>query len=912
MKDKHDDHDKDDEKMDDEEKKFILMGIDDAGEVADVLKSKTSKRILDYLADEKEASEKDIADGLNMPINTVEYNLKKLIKAGFVKKSKNFFWSVKGKKIEVYKLARKHIIISPNKKKPTMSYLKTLLPVMIAVLAIIALVALFTFPETPEDDGVITITPQESKLKQFSSEEQLKSFLEENSESASNFYGALEGMTRSFSDAVITPGAAGVAKAAGVAESAGAGGGTDDYSTTNIQVEGVDEADIVKNDGKYIYTVVQGKVVIVDAYPAEEMNVVGEIEINGSVSQIFVNEDKLVLFSYGYSPFFEVAEVEARAESGEVAEAEVKAGVTGASMVAPCYGGYCGGYGGRSIVYIYDIEDRENPQLEHAIEYDGNFVNSRMIGDYVYVISTKYVNVRDPVPPILWYDGERRPVSADGVYYWNYPDTSYVFTTITAIDVDDGDFESKVYLTGGTRTIYVSMDNIYLTYQKRFDYSNYVKLYAEEVAYPLLPSDKDEEVEEILEAKEFDYLKLGKIKKIIFDYSMSLTGSEKEELDSKLQDLTEDFQLIIQKKMEKTVIHKINIDEDEISYKGVGEVPGRVLNQFSMDEYKGNFRVATTTGQVSRSSGGGSMNHLYILDEDLEIIGKVEDLAEGERIYSARFMGKRAYMVTFKKVDPLFVIDVSNPKNPEVLGYLKITGYSDYLHPYDEDHIIGIGKETAGGNEQFSWYQGVKISLFDVSDVHNPIERAKIEIGDRGTNSDALRDHKAVLFDKERGILVVPIQLNEIDESQYDGEIPDNAHGQFVWQGAYVLNIDKDGISLRGKISHDETYIPAKEEPIGTVRVQRYGNKYEKIAENTWKVEPKYRGSYYRERNYTDMQIDNMFRYPDYNRAVKRSLYMDDVLYTVSMYKVKANDLSDLFEISDVKISDLDENPYDY
>jgi len=276
-----------------------------------------------------------------------------------------------------------------------------------------------------------------------------------------------------------------------------------------------------------------------------------------------------------------------------------------------------------------------------------------------------------------------------------------------------------------------------------------------------------------------------------------------------------------------------------------------------MDEYEGNFRIATTTGRLSRS-GGGSLNHLYILDEDLEIIGSVENLAEGESIYSARFMGNRAYVVTFKKVDPLFVIDVSDPEDPEVLGYLKITGYSDYLHPYDENHIIGIGKETiAAERGDFAWYQGVKVSLFDVSDVENPIENAKIEIGDRGTDSDALRDHKAVLFNKERNLLVLPISLYEVNESKYNGEMRDNVYGEFVWQGAFVLDISLEGIEERGRISHE---------------------------------------------NYSQMNEEDELRYyPDYKDVIRRSLFMDNVLYTISESQIKANDLDDLDEISFVK-----------
>jgi uncharacterized secreted protein with C-terminal beta-propeller domain len=154
-------------------------------------------------------------------------------------------------------------------------------------------------------------------------------------------------------------------------------------------------------------------------------------------------------------------------------------------------------------------------------------------------------------------------------------------------------------------------------------------------------------------------------------------------------------------------------------------------------------------------------------------------------------MGERCYLVTFKKVDPLFVIDLKNPYDPKVLGYLKVTGYSDYLHPYDENHIIGIGKETTDAGE-FAWYQGVKISLFDVSDVTNPREISKLEIGDRGSDSPVLWDHKAFLFDKSRNLLVMPILEAKVDVTKYSEAELVWAYGEPVYQGAYVFDISID------------------------------------------------------------------------------------------------------------------------
>ncbi len=210
--------------------------------------------------------------------------------------------------------------------------------------------------------------------------------------------------------------------------------------------------------------------------------------------------------------------------------------------------------------------------------------------------------------------------------------------------------------------------------------------------------------------------------------------------------------------------------------------------------------------------------------------------------------------MTFKKVDPLFVIDLSDPENPNVLGKLKIPGYSDYLHPYDENHIIGIGKDTVeaedslkeGRNLDFAWYQGVKMAIFDVSDVENPIELHKVIIGDRGTQSEALHNHKAFLFDREKELLVLPITLAEIPEERKNQEVSWGGvpYGDYTFQGAYVYNINlKDGFELRGRVTHYEP---------------------EEVAQKS--------GYYF-----------------SGDRNVQRALYMGDVLYTFSQKIIKAN-----------------------
>jgi inhibitor of cysteine peptidase len=443
----------------------------------------------------------------------------------------------------------------------------------------------------------------------------------------------------------------------------------EDYSTTNIQVEGVDEADIVKTDGNYIYIVAGESVHIIKSYPPEEAELISTIRLDRMPFNIFINGDKLIIMeSAAPEPVF--------------------------YRMPALYPIPVEQY---TVLYVYDVSDRENPTLDRTITSEGWFVDTRMIGDYVYIVTQQgniLYNETEVWLPCFTDGNSTIRLEADMVYYHNVTDDWFSYTHIVAVNTQNPDeaIGHESFLMGGTSTLYASLDNIYLT-------------------APRWSSES-----------------------------------------------------------QTTKIFKVKVDGSTIEYTADGKVPGSIINQFSMSEHRGYFRIATQKGYASRSGEWTSDSNVYVLDEDLNLVGSVEGLAPGENMHSARFMGDRAYLVTFKKIDPLFTIDLSDPTNPKVLGKLKIPGYSDYLHPYDENTLIGIGKETVEAEDpdwDFAWYQGIKISLFDVSDVENPKELAKIEIGDRGSDTPALREHKSVLFSKDRNLLVIPILEAQISEDSY-------------------------------------------------------------------------------------------------------------------------------------------------
>ena len=601
--------------------------------------------------------------------------------------------------------------------------------------------------------------------------------------------------------------------------------GAQDHSTTNVQVEGVDEGDIVKNDGEYAYIVSRNKteVFIVLVYPPEDAKIVSVVHLDSPITEIYLRDDKLVVvgftshYYYGDDEYYRPYRYYFRTES---------------------------------FVNIYDVKDREAPELTRSVTLNGTYVSSRMIGDYFYLIV---------IQPSEQIEKETElPAPPSKIYHTDDYDYYYSYTNIMSINVEDTGEEpnNQVILMGTSSLIYVSLKNIYLSHVKIMSWVEKTERKVEEVILPILPKSEAEAIEEVRNSSLTRCEKLKEMDRIVGEHTQSLSDKEKEDFYEAWEEREPEYERIIAKENEKTMIHRVSINKGRIHYRASGGVPGHVLNRFSMDEHQGYFRIATTTGHVSRWGQNSACNHVFTLNRDLNTVGKVLNIAPGERIYSARFMGNRGYLVTFKKVDPFFVIDLSDPKNPEILGELKIPGYSNYLHPYDENHVIGLGKDAVDVGD-FAWYQGVKLSLFDVTDVENPKEISNCIIGDRGTHSLALYDPHAFLFCRDKDLLVLPIRLHEVDESKYPDGVPPNAYGDFVWQGAYVFDISLEGgFELNGKISHSD------DEP----------------QEDDW-----------------------WYWYSD--DSIKRSFYIDDVLYTVSDSMMKANGLEDLSEINSIELT---------
>ncbi len=584
------------------------------------------------------------------------------------------------------------------------------------------------------------------------------------------------------------------------------------YSTTNIQVAGVDEADTVKTDGQYIYTIStspnlvygmygfnsqsRNTLCIVNSDP-QNPHIVSTIPL-GNDSQpagMYLSADgnKLVILASKYQ-YYPVG-IYSGGPSGAYPANSI------AMPIMPYFQANV-----YTFINVYDISNKADPVLTRNFTVSGSYFNSRMIGNYVYAVVSQPAEIyNNTVPmPLVFSGNTETAIAPTSVYYADMVQPSYyTFTSFFGVNILDDIVQptNMTVMMGGASTMYVSQNNMYVTYPT--------------------------------------YTSQG----------------------------------------EFTSIYKVAINGADLSFQAEGNVPGYVINQYSMDEYNGYFRIATNW------QGQSQVNNIYVLNSTLGTIGRLEGLAQGERIYAARFMGDKCYLVTFKQTDPFFVIDLTNPQVPKVAGELKIPGFSNFLQPYDENHVIGVGMmiNFTTGME----IRNLKVSLFDVSNINNPTEVANYIVPANDSTSLALNDPKAILFSLQKQLLVIPVSITNYGYIQQNISVvsppvmgapsssgsASTGKGQVspcmmvlnyeYWQGAYVFNVNLDsGFSLKGTVTH-----------LNSTLLDSNG-----------------------------FVTDSSAYYNNYASYITRSLYIDNNLYTISNSEVKLNSLTDMTQIGQVNL----------
>lgn len=407
------------------------------------------------------------------------------------------------------------------------------------------------------------------------------------------------------------------------------------YSETNVRQEGVDEADVVKTDGQYLYTLKDNgsSVSIVDTANGRLKEAASvAIKDDDRIQEFYVNDDHLIL----------VSEFAQESEDGTWTYASTDTRVT-----------------------TYDITDPEKPEKAGEITQSGSYTSSRLTDGHLYLFTQYSVDVTSGITPKDKKDYipyvNQQMLEADDIYLPPFSQ-AYMYEVLSSVDVTKpGKIQDSKAIFSDGGELYVSNDNIYW-YETRW-------------------SDKTE-----------------------------------------------------------TVIRRISYEDGKLVAEASGEVGGYINDSFSIDEYNGYLRVITTDDDN---------NVLYVLDADMKEVGSIKGLAEDERVYSARFLGDTGYFVTYKETDPLFSVDLSDPKNPKIIGELKIPGFSEYLHFYGENLLLGIGMDV---DEDGFTTNGVKLSMFDISDSSDVKEVQKYTL-ENVYSADVMYDYRAALIDPEKNVI---------------------------------------------------------------------------------------------------------------------------------------------------------------
>ncbi len=493
-----------------------------------------------------------------------------------------------------------------------------------------------------------------------------------------------------------------------------------DYSSTNVQVGGIDESDLVKTDGQYIYFVNGSYIEIIKAYPIDELSHVSRINLsNFNVQGIYLDYDNNFLiaiisrYTYVILDYTVETTTVGDAESGESLK------ILPPDRIKPPI----------SSILVFDIENHSYPVLYYNISFEGDVIQSRLYKNTLYINNVQnpyaYYESGEKVKlPIFWINNKMKFIDAHEIMYIPQVNDNYLlYNIVFAINLNDMSFSYQAVLIGSTGVLYMSYNNIYLA----------------QTVYPKV-------------------------------YPVRRFAGEPLEL--------------INSDVVKSVILRFRVLGINISLEAVGMVEGVINSQFQLDEYRGFLRVSTYTWSWSGNRTEQYTN-LYVLDENLTVIGNITKLGKSEMLYSTRFMGDYAYLVTFRIIDPFFVIDLTDPRNPYVIGELKIPGFSTYLHPVNNDLVLGLGYET--NNE--TRITGLKISLFDISDPANPREIDKIILNrSEWVWSEALYNHKAVMVIQNKNIIGFSVVF-------YGVKLSNESHFESLY--SYILvQIEETGLEI--------------------------------------------------------------------------------------------------------------------
>lgn len=514
-------------------------------------------------------------------------------------------------------------------------------------------------------------------------------------------------------------------------------------SETNVQVSGIDEPDIVKTDGKELYVSTESQYYYNDIVPLTESERAKETPPTS------IAKTNLI----GAFPPATMKKDGSVDTTGNLL-------ISGNVMIV---------FSGTKI-YGYDVANPALPveSWSNDIGSTSQLVAARLKDGKAYLIVRNVVQSDRPCPFVAITAGTRSvSIPCGDLYHPIAPTPVDGMYTAMVMDPNDGSVGKTVSFTGSTdnTTVYVSNGSFYVAYSITDDYVTYLYGFMKDSARDLFPARILDHVAAIMKLDISNVAKMTELEVTMQRFQSGLSSDAKLTFETEMNNRLRTYNAKHQRELVRTGIVRIGLDSMAVA--ALGDVPGVVLNQFALDEYNGMLRIATTSGESMFSgSSEGSVNDVYVLDGALKTVGSVLDLGKGERIYSARFVGNRGYVVTFRQIDPFYVLDLSDPRAPKKTGELKIPGYSSYLDPLTDTLVLGIGQDNFK----------VKLSLFDVSDATAPKELSTYLLDEYWT--DVQQNHHAFLHDAKHKVFFIP-----------------------SGKGSYVLSYDTGTLALKKAVS---------------------------------------------------------------------------------------------------------------
>lgn len=610
------------------------------------------------------------------------------------------------------------------------------------------------------DNGTDRERLADADVEQFESEEEFRAYVARHGTTGPRHTFvrrvSLTGRTAATAEAAQDDGGSAV-------DRGGGGAGNDErVSSTNVQEQGVDEPDVLKADGQVVFYAgghhrhgrAPANTHVVDISDPGAPELITSIPEGG---QLLLVDDVLVV-------------------------------QTGDALVG------------------YDVSDADDPREQWRTQLNDSIVTARLLDGDVYLVTSDALEPADPCP-VRPFGADGPTIGCDEVYHPTRPATADATYTTSILDPETGSVEDAVSVVGSNRhqATYVSENAVYLTYSRQASEFDLFSTYLLTEKGDVLDDRAERRIRRVRSLNISDRAKQTELRVIVGNWYQRLPEERRQEVQESVQEGYQEYLQENRRELVRTGLVKVDIG-DELSVEATGEVPGYPLNQFSMDERNDTLRIATTVG---RQWGGTPTNDLYVLDEELSIMGAEKGMAENERIFSVRYVGDTAYLVTFRRIDPFHVVDLSDPSEPEELGNVELPGFSTYLHPIGENRMLGIGEENGK----------VKAVIFDVSEPSDPKVEDSLILQERW--SAVSNTHHAFLQDERHGVFFLPGSRGGYVVDYTDGKLAvekrvetDGAATRAMYHGDYLYVFDQEGMvvvdetdwTTVDRVDFDESY----------------------------------------------------------------------------------------------------------